>query len=58
MKCPCTKDCKQRSATCRLSCKAWQAYEKARNEGYAEKKQERDFWEHVYLNIQRKCRRR
>jgi hypothetical protein len=33
--CPCVKDCPNRSAECRLTCLAWQEYEKRRAATYA-----------------------
>ena len=34
---PCRKDCPERSADCHAKCPRYREYEKARNEGYAER---------------------
>lgn len=40
--CPCTQDCKRRSAECRLSCEDWKIYEAKKREEYAQRDKERE----------------
>lgn len=46
--CPCTPECKRRSAECRLTCKDWKIYEAKKREEYAQRDKEREeldrFW--------------
>lgn len=41
-KCPCTRQCEKRSATCRLSCEEYQKYEILRMEYYKDNNAERE----------------
>lgn len=53
MKQPCPRDCPERSAGCGVHCEMWQAYVKARNAEYEERRKEREFDEISYEN---KCK--
>lgn len=37
--CPCSKDCTERTAECRKTCRRWKEYEVKRNEEYAQRKE-------------------
>ena len=37
--CPCSKDCPERTAECKKTCKRWKVYEEAKKVEYAQRKE-------------------
>lgn len=48
MKPPCTLDCPNRNAECHSKCEKWLKYEKARNEEYKRRGEEKELYRVLY----------